>query len=126
MKTRWFLGALLLFCPSPALAQNQVLDLNGQTAYVQLPAHTFDGLQEATVEAWVKWEDWSPFSQWFAFGADDQWRALGINHFDTTSTLQFFIYTDKEQVKVLPVTMGLPLGQWCHLAAVSGKEGMRF
>ena len=59
---------LLLSAFHLAQAQNQVLSLDGKAAYVQLPAHIFDTVQEATVEAWVKWDDWAPFSQWFAFG----------------------------------------------------------
>ena len=112
---------LLSLCLAvPLAAQNRVLELNGQESYVQLPGHIFDGLEEATVKAWVKWEAWDYFSQWFAFGVDDQWRAMGSNHFDATSTLQFFIYTGQEELYILP------LGQWCHMAMVSGRGGMRF
>lgn len=127
MKTRWLLGILLLCGALPeAQAQNQVLELDGNAAYVELPGAAFAGLEEATVEAWVRWDSWGAFSQWFAAGTDQQWRALGINHFDTSPTLQFFLYRAKEQVQVLPVAAALPLGQWCHLAAVTGREGMRF
>ena len=46
---------LLLLClAGPALAQNRVLELDGQESYVHLPGHIFDHLEEATVEAWVK------------------------------------------------------------------------
>ncbi|MCC7263530.1 MAG: LamG domain-containing protein [Candidatus Latescibacteria bacterium] len=119
-------AALLLGAACLARAQNQVLELDGKAAYVQLPGSSFDHLEEATVEAWVRWDEWSPFSQWFAAGIDQGWRAMGINHFDASAVLQFFIYTGKEQVQVLPVSASLALGQWCHLAAVTGKEGMRF
>ncbi len=126
MNPRLLLCALLLlYTFHLAAAQNQVLDLDGHTAYVQLPAHVFDHLEEATVEAWVRWDDWGPFSQFFAFGTDDQWRGMGVNHFDATSTLQFFLYTDKNHVQALPAATDLRLGRWCHLAAVSGREGMR-
>ena len=65
---------LSLWLAHPLMAENRVLDLDGQESYVQLPGHIFDGLEEATVEAWVKWEAWDDFSQWFAFGADGQWH----------------------------------------------------
>lgn len=118
---------LLSLCLAvPLAAQNRVLELNGQESYVQLPGHIFDGLEEATVKAWVKWEAWDYFSQWFAFGVDDQWRAMGSNHFDATSTLQFFIYTGQEELYILRLAADLPLGQWCHMAMVSGRGGMRF
>ena len=82
----------------PLAAQNRVLDLDGEQSYVQLPGHIFDDLEEATVEAWVKWDSWDYFSQWFAFGSDAgetgeaEWRVMAINHWYNSSTLQFFIY----------------------------------
>ena len=121
-----YLLLLVLYLAGPLAAQNRVLELDGQQSYVQLPGHIFDDLEEATVEAWVKWEEWGHLSQWFAFGVDDQWRAMGGNHFDTTSTLQFFIYTGREELHVLRLSADLPLGQWCHMAMVSGRGGMRF
>ena len=54
------LKLLLLLCLNgPALAQNQVLELDGDSSYVRLPGSIFDAYEEATVEAWVKWEDWN-------------------------------------------------------------------
>ena len=128
MKFRLCYCALLLIgALRPAHAQNQVLDLDGHGAYVQLPAHIFDTLQEATVEAWVRWDDWAPYSQWFAFGTDDQWRAMGLNHFADSSDLQFFLYSGRvEGLSRVRLPTDLPLGQWCHMAAVSGRGGMRF
>ena len=110
----------------PVPGSNRVLELDGNGSYVHLPGHIFDHLEAATVEAWVKWEDWASFSQWFSFGADNQWSAMGMNHFDTSSLLQFFIYTGQEELHVLRLATALPLGQWCHMAAVSGRDGMRF
>ena len=117
---------LALFVAWPLIAEeNRVLDLDGQESFVQLPGHIFDGLEEATVEAWVKWDEWDYFSQWFAFGTDGEWRAMGGNHFDRESMLQFFIYTSPEDLYVLRLGADLPLGQWCHMAMVSGAGGMR-
>jgi len=121
-----YLLLFFFFLSSPVLAQNRVLELDGQDSYVQLPAHLFDDLEEATVEAWVKWEDWAYFSQWFAFGVDDQWQAMGMNHFENTCSFQFFIYTGQEQLHILRLNADLPLEQWCHMAAVSGRGGMYF
>ena len=126
MRAIKFLLLFSLLLMAPLAAQNRVLELDGEQSYVQLPGHIFDGLEEATVEAWVKWKEWGYFSQWFAFGVDDHWRAMGGNHFDTTSTLQFFIYTDQDELHVLRLGVDLPLRQWCHIAMVSGRGGMRF
>lgn len=117
---------LLLLCllnPALAASANRVLTLDGQSSYVQLPGHIFDDLTEATVEAWVLWEDWGYFSQWFSFGVDDQWRAMGVNHFMTSSTpLQFFIYTGEEELMVLRLGTNLSLGQWCHMRDEQGQH----
>ncbi len=120
---------LSLWLALPLAAQNRVLDLDGQESYVQLPGHIFDDLEEATVEAWVKYDEWGYFSQWFAFGSNpvnaEGWQAMGGNHFETTSILQFFIYLSREEVYLLRLGADLPLGQWCHMAMVSGPGGMR-
>jgi signal transduction histidine kinase/CheY-like chemotaxis protein len=121
---------LLLSLAAPALAQNQVLELDGKKAYVQLPPRIFDTLTEATVEAWVRWDDWGYFSQWFAFGADGQWRGMGLNHQFNSSILQFFSYTGplntQGQLYLVQAGTDLHLSQWCHMAAASGPGGMGF
>ena len=118
---------LLFLCLTSAVAaQNRVLELDGDSSYVHLPGHIFDPLEEATVEAWVKWEDWGYFSQWFAFGADDQWSAMGINHWETSPLFQFFIYTGQDKLHLVRLDTDLPLDQWYHMAAVSGRGGMCF
>lgn len=110
-----------------APAQNQVLELDGTGAHVELPVAAFEGLREATVEAWVRWDEWGYFSQWFAYGTDDPWRALGVNHFSNSPVLQFFIYpTGVNDLRLIDLQVPLSIGRWHHMAAVSGSGGMRF
>lgn len=40
------------------LAPNRVLELDGQGAYVELPVAAFASLRQATLEAWVRWDEW--------------------------------------------------------------------
>ncbi|MFH1572270.1 MAG: LamG-like jellyroll fold domain-containing protein, partial [Gemmatimonadota bacterium] len=104
---------------------NRVLELDGQGAFVELPVAAFEGLRDATLEAWVRWDDWAYFSQWFAYGTEETWRSLGLNHFSTAPILQFFVYPGRrEDLHVIGVKADLPLGRWYHMAAVSGGEGM--
>ncbi len=105
---------------------NKVLRLDGDGDYVHLPSHIFNDLEEATVEAWVKWGDFSYYSQWFAFGSGAEFRAMGLNHSLWLSTLQFFIYDRQRQAHIVSVPTNLPRDTWCHMAAVSGRGGMRF
>lgn len=135
---RVWLGMILLAGAAPAtLAQehpaaseappNRVLELDGEAAYVELPVAAFEGLREATVEAWVRFDDWGTFSQWFAYGTDEPWSALGLNNFGTSTILQFFIYPGRrEDLRVVSVTAPRQLGMWYHMAAVSGPAGMCF
>src|SRR5262245_27165947 len=36
---------------------NYVLELDGTGGYVELPPNIFNDLEEATVEAWVRWDE---------------------------------------------------------------------
>ncbi len=112
--------------PSGSLP-NRVLELDGKGAYVELPTAAFADLHTATVEAWVRWDEWGYFDQWFAYGEPGAWRGLGLNHFGTSSVLQFFIYAGQaEDLHVVSVTAPSQPGMWLHLAAVSGPGGMHF
>ena len=130
----WLCIALLAVTASAPLAQersaatspNRVLELDGEGAHVELPVAAFEGLREATVEAWVRWDDWGPYSQWFAYGEMNAWRGLGLNHFSNAPVLQFFIYPGtSEDLRVVGVQTSLPLQTWHHMASVSGSGGMR-
>ena len=133
----WLGTALLAAASSATLAQehpaatgappNRVLELDGEGAYVELPVAAFEGLRQATLEAWVRWDAWGSYSQWFAYGTAERWRALGLNHSSTSTILQFFIYTGHQGLlNVVDVDVPVRVGEWVHLAAVSGAEGMRF
>jgi len=126
MRPTICLCLLLLWLVHPLAAENRVLELDGRESYVHLPGHIFDGLEKATVEAWVKWEQWGFFSQWFSFGVDDQWKAMGVNQWYTLPILQFFIYTGREELHLVRLAMGESIDKWYHQAAVSGAGGMRF
>src|SRR6058998_1311768 len=43
-----------------------VLDLDGNTSYVELPPNIFNDVAEATVEGWVKWRSF-PTDRWSRF-----------------------------------------------------------
>ncbi|MBT4500512.1 MAG: hypothetical protein HOC74_22475, partial [Gemmatimonadetes bacterium] len=45
-------------------APNHVLRLDGSGDYVRFASNIFDDLEQATIEAWVKWD---------SFGWNDQW-----------------------------------------------------
>jgi ligand-binding sensor domain-containing protein len=131
----------LLLATAVLSEENQALYLDGKGGHAVLPAGIFDGLTESTVELWAKWEDLRHYSQAFAFGS--QWQSMGLNHWENTPALQFFIY-DKHRALHLASSMRLydyqsnqPMvragrrvgdiltGRWHHLATVAGTGGMK-
>ena len=104
-------------------ASDKMLQLDGNGSYVELPPHIFDGLTEATVEVWVKWMDLHHWMDVFDFGRDGReflvvTRAYGHLEFR-------FNWGEGEQSSVAVGNI-LRTNEWCHLAAVSGRGGMKF
>jgi signal transduction histidine kinase/DNA-binding response OmpR family regulator/sugar lactone lactonase YvrE len=98
--------------------------LDGRDDYVQLPPNIFNDLPQATVEAWVKWERFSYYSQPFGFGNGEKWLAMGVNNDQYNPHLQYFIYV-RLKLNLIRVFNILKLNQWYHIAAVSGNGGMK-
>jgi len=130
--------------PSPLVASNRVLSLDGTGDYVELPTGIFADLTEATVEVWVRWEKLSNYGQVFGFGS--QARSMGVNTWENSNALQFFIYDESRSLHLVSTTHyydydsaspfldtydrsrwagDLLTGQWRHIAAVSGPGGMK-
>ena len=59
---------LLFLVASPLHAQNRVLSLDGDGDYVELPTGIFNHLTEATVEGWVRFDEFRSWAQFIAFG----------------------------------------------------------
>ena len=110
----------------PASTTNYVLVLDGTNSFVELPPNIFNDLTEATVEAWVRWDDFGGgFNRVFNYG--DALRDMTIASWSTT-TLGFGVAGPTgtlEDLHPLRVDGLLRPRQWCHVAAVSGKGGMR-
>lgn len=106
--------------PTPA---NKVLDLDGKGSYVELPPNISNGLEEATVEGWGKWETWGNYSRFFDFGEPE--RMMVVTEVGISKDLQFEIWSPRGQIHALSAANLLPTNQWCRIAAVSGKDGMK-
>ena len=129
------LPLILLIFAAAAVAQNRVLQLDGDGDYVELPPNIFNDLDEATIEGWVKWESFGTFSRFFEFGKRE--RAMVVDHYRNGTTLQFYIYINERpqggSFREYIVRGGagikhggvLRLNEWGHIAAVSGKDGMK-
>ncbi len=112
----------MLHAQSPAT--NLVLEFDGTNSYVELPPNIFNNLDAATVEAWVKWERLGGpgWNRVFNYGSAGHDLSIGIKDSDTL----WFVFVDAnhgfQEVKVPGV---VKLNEWIHVAAVSGKAGMR-
>lgn len=112
----------------PASAQNRVLELDGNGSYVELPPNIFRNLNEATVEAWAKWDRFNNYSRVFEFGAS--WQSMSVfNHFNG-GDLRFNLYP--KHIKEHPASSFtarangvLRSNEWVHIAVVSGPGGMK-
>jgi ligand-binding sensor domain-containing protein/signal transduction histidine kinase len=110
--------------PSPAPAANRVLEMDGTGGYVELPPNIFNDLEDATVEAWVRWDDFSgEYKRLFNYG--DARRDFSITSRDASPSLWFVVGDDQRELHEVVVPNLLRTQQWCHVAAVSGKGGMK-
>ena len=106
---------------------HRVLELDGTGGYVELPPNIFNDLDEATVEAWVRWDDLGGIAK-RVFNYGDAMRDMSLysGYGSTililavagpTGTLADLHYVNAEGF--------LRPQQWFHIAGVSGKGGMK-
>jgi signal transduction histidine kinase/ligand-binding sensor domain-containing protein/DNA-binding response OmpR family regulator/protocatechuate 3,4-dioxygenase beta subunit len=116
--------------PSPSASEplssgpEPVLDLDGRTGLVLLPPHILDGLQEATIEGWVKWRRFEAYPRFFTFGKGQ--NRLGLMGGNNTNQMDMVI-----DQQVVPTWVGqlveardaMTAGKWVHVACVFTTNG---
>ena len=107
----------------PTWAQNHSLHLQGDGEYVELPQDVFRNLEQATIEAWIKWDRCARFAQPIGFGNNRS--SIGINQRLTSMDLQYYIYDRDGSLHLVTAPNILHLNQWMHIAATSGPGGMK-
>lgn len=112
-----------------ARSSNRVLDLDGNRSYVELPSNIFNHLEEATIEGWVKWRRLGNWSRFFDFG--EIWQAVALSQFKVGRGIQLEVRdaesrnVKREGSHVIHIPEVIRVGEWCHLAAVMGPQGLR-
>lgn len=101
---------------------NHVLLLGGNGACAELPVEPFRGLTNATIECWVRWDELHATRRVFNYGSP--MHDLSICSVGGDS-LGLVIVDGRGQVRWLRVSNVLRTGEWCHVAAVTGLDGMR-
>ncbi|MBM3840643.1 MAG: LamG domain-containing protein [Verrucomicrobia bacterium] len=107
--------------PKAPLQPEKALQLEGSETGVALPENIFTNLASATVEAWVKFQSDEGDQRVFTFGAP--WDNLGIR-LQGGNRLNYFL-APKGTVAQVNVEGLVVLQKWHHIAAVSGKTGMK-
>ena len=101
---------------------NRVLSLNPEGGYVRLPPNIFNELNAATIEGWVLWSRLTDNFTFYDYGRRAQ--NLNIKCFNDGPDLQANLHA------TTGVRSGLAPGvlrasEWCHVALVTGKGGMK-
>ncbi len=109
--------------PQPITTET-VLQLDGTNGYVELPQNIFNDLDVATIEAWVKWDrlggpGWNRVFNYGSGGSDLSIGTIG------PGGLWFVVATPAQGLHEVRAADVLLLNEWVHVAAVSGKGGMR-
>ena len=108
--------------------QNNILELHGgESTFVQLPPDILRGLDEATVEGWVRWDEFREFSRFFSFGEGDY--RFCVQNQSSEGGLRCTMDVGRNEAGVVighNVTApgALTIGQWVHVAGVLAKDGM--
>lgn len=113
--------------PAAPAFTNHVLELDGTGGCVELPPNIFNDLDEATVEAWVRWDDFSgSFKRVFNYG--DALRDLSTTSGNGTTSAGFVVVEPTGKSADLHwISIGdiLRSQQWVHVAGVAGKGGTK-
>jgi signal transduction histidine kinase/CheY-like chemotaxis protein/ligand-binding sensor domain-containing protein len=108
---------------APPPAPKRVLNLDGTNSFVELPPHLLDGLQEATIEGWVKWRRFSGWPKVFGFGSGE--NAVGLMAANDTNRIDLVV--DDKVNPWVGVGIGhdnaMAAGEWVHVASVFKTNG---
>src|SRR5882724_2489054 len=106
------------------LPNNSVLQLDGNNSYIDLPPNIFNDLDEATIEAWVKWQRVGAvgWNRVFNYGSAGHDLTIGTSG---SNSLWFVVVDPKQGLQQVTIPGVVKIDEWIHVAAVSGKGGMR-
>ena len=99
-----------------------LFQLDGTNSFVEFPQGAFTNLHQVTVEGWVRWERFGSMSRFFDFALAD--HRLDVLNRETSSALWLERIGSGYSDHVM-LSNTLSPGRWTHVAAVSGKDGLR-
>ena len=125
MLNKIFTALVLVFlCATHTDAQEmQAIRFDGRGAYVQLPSGIFDQEENATIEAYVKWERFNEWSRVFDFGREG--NAIVVQNNKKSSQINFRIWDNKGKQHGVSAKNAVLANTWHHIAVVCGTGGMK-
>src|ERR1043166_3076190 len=106
----------------PIATLENVLSLDGNDSYVELPPNIFNDLTEATVEGWVKWQGFQAMSRVFDFGLAD--RLVNLRNQATGPDLWVETFRSGQR-HTIQVLASLRLNEWAHFALFVGTNDLK-
>jgi len=97
-------------------ADNNAIDLNGDEAFIQLPA-TVANQEEITISTWVNWKGGSLLQRIFDFGNSES------EYMNLTPRMRFSIKNNAGEQRMSAPS--LPVGEWAHVAITLGESNAR-
>jgi hypothetical protein len=107
----------------PTTGTDRVLQLSGESSYVELPGGIFDGLTEMTIECWVKWEQTTTRGTLFDVVVNGQWCRLTHACPEGRGLMWEVNQAANTQAAVAEAPAVLPPHQWVHLACTINTNG---
>ncbi|MBE7502688.1 MAG: hypothetical protein HS113_20850 [Verrucomicrobiales bacterium] len=99
-----------------------MLELRGSGAFAELPAIPFTSLTNATIECWVCWDEFGSIRRVFNYGQPQRDISLCSRN---DNGLGFVIGDPQAKLQWVDAGDVLRAGEWHHVAATAGSEGMR-
>lgn len=112
----------LVFTTASARAENMALKLDGNGSYVEIPDDAFTNLKVATIEGWVRWDEFGKCSRFFDFSVAGQ--TFNVQNRYRSGEL----YLERNRVDVSDSVQApdvLSTGDWVHVAAVVGPDALQ-
>ena len=108
--------------PRLPVETDKVLELDGTDGYVELPPNIFDHLDEATVEAWVKWRSFPPSgaARFFNYGEFEHDTGIQASR---DGKVTFFLRDWRQDMQRVEAPQLVGPNEWYHIAVVTGKRG---
>ena len=102
--------------PTEIPQPNHVLELDGDGDFVELPSDAFSDLESATIEAWVKWEEFQPMSRVFDLTLEGN-KLVNLHNRSSSPHLWSGFFSGGNRLS-LQIPDVLIINEWVHLALV--------